>query len=58
MTYEPQMTYQQIADEFGICQTQAMKWVRSAVRSARREFELRGVQADWLTEHADDRSYE
>lgn len=58
MTYEPQMTYQQIADEFGICQTQAMKWVNSAIESAKCEFEKRGVPADWLTEHADDRSYE
>jgi len=46
MNLEPVMTYQQIADEFGVCQTQAMKWVNSAIESAKCEFEKRGVPAD------------
>lgn len=52
------MTYQEIADEFGVCPTQAMKWVKSAIKSAKREFEKRGIPADWLTDHTDDRGYE
>lgn len=55
---EPVMTYQQIADHLGVCQSRAMHIVQGAIKSARREFELRGIQADWLTDKPEDRGYE
>lgn len=58
MDMEPVMTYQQIGDALGICQSQAMKEVRKATRKAKVKFEELGYTAEWLVEHTEDRSYE